>query len=155
MTVASPLLLDFFEEDNSLFNPVPDADDCDIDRDGGEDCCVKCLECHPLCITCNGPEPIHCLICNSNLGATYDFEGCSCPSHHYYDAAVKFCLECNVLCKECILGSSSTDCTLCARTAFEILPAHNGVVECVSFCDINKYYPDGRTCKRTLIHLMN
>ena len=120
-----------------------------------EDCRVECLECHPLCETCGGPKLTDCFTCNSNLGATYDLERCNCPSHHYYDEVIKFCLECNILCKECILGSSSTDCTLCARTAFQILPAYNGVVECVSFCDINKYYPDDRTCKRTLIHLMN
>ena len=120
-----------------------------------EDCRVECLKCHPLCDTCSGPNSEDCFTCNSNLGATLAVEGCSCPHHHYYDAAIKSCLKCNDLCESCILGSSSTDCTRCDSTAFQILDNSNKLVECVSSCDINKYYVDDITCRRTLIHLMN
>lgn len=118
-----------------------------------KDCRVECSPCYPLCKTCTGPNKEDCVDCNSDIGSNSAAAGCDCASHFYYDPNTKFCQECSSLCGECT-GPSSKDCTSCASNAYQILDQDNGLEECVSFCNINGFYPDGRTCKSTFSSLI-
>jgi proprotein convertase subtilisin/kexin type 5 len=71
-----------------------------------------CVNCHPSCATCSGPNETSCKTCpRSNPLFNTQNNSCvsSCPSNTYYVPG-NFCLPCDPSCSTTCNGPLSTNC---------------------------------------------
>ncbi|XP_028457908.1 proprotein convertase subtilisin/kexin type 5 [Perca flavescens] len=73
----------------------------------------ECLQCHPDCTLCDGPNNNDCDVCMDPEATLHD-GACleACPSHTYRDAITGECKECDASCLTCF-GPHAGSCTSC------------------------------------------
>ncbi|XP_039635568.1 proprotein convertase subtilisin/kexin type 5 [Perca fluviatilis] len=104
----------------------------------------ECLQCHPDCTLCDGPNNNDCDVCMDPEATLHD-GACleACPSHSYRDAITGECKECDASCLTCF-GPHAGSCTSCREG--QSLEGYSHCVSSSSNCSPQQYADQDGKC---------
>jgi len=108
---------------------------------------MQCVKCHPLCMTCTGPETDMCGSCDASKKAILiSLNKCDCEQGYFYNEDKMMCEKCSSICKNCF-GPNSDQCTECINgISYNV---ENILNLCVTDClSLISYYKSSNSCKK-------
>uniref|UniRef100_I3JKW5 Proprotein convertase subtilisin/kexin type 5a n=1 Tax=Oreochromis niloticus TaxID=8128 RepID=I3JKW5_ORENI len=104
----------------------------------------RCLQCHPDCALCDGPNSNDCDAC-TDAEATLHNGAClgACPSHTYLDGITGDCKDCDASCLTCF-GPHASSCTSCREG--QMLDGNSQCVPSANKCSPHQYIDQHGEC---------